>query len=380
MQLALLAIMLLTAGASSSWGQTYKLVKVTSQDEIVSGGLYVFEQGFTYGGVTTNYVINNEVKKFNTSTVALQTTNNYITTGLDGTQTYIWALEKQNNYFKMKNVSKDSYLYLNSSKTLSMSTSFTLWEFRIEENTSDVFNIVTNGNSENNNRYLGYIGTESYCHQYRTYTYPMVANLPGHITIYKLTDKEAVTVTTAGLATYVSTSALDYSNVEGLKAYKAKVSGNDVALTRVGQVPAGEGVLLRATNTLTENTTFDIPVASTVTSWSDNDFIPGTGESVATQNGSNYNYILNKVNGVVGFYKAAGNTVATNRAYLSTTATPGARGMVMTFDDDATSIVCLEDEALNHSQETVVYDLQGRRVNGDVKKGLYIVNGKKVIK
>ena len=367
MQLALLAIMLLTAGASSSWGQTYKLVKVTSQDEIVSGGLYVFEQK---GYVMIDIISSN----------SLQTTSSY-QTEIDGTQNYIWTIEGDNNSFKLKNINKSvnaCYLSYGGSSTnvcWNEKNKATSWSFT--PNNNDTFIIEDLKSSK---RYLGYTNPNSTV--YKAYTHSsdpsLDENTPYFITVYKLT--EAVTVTTAGLATYVSTSALDYSNVEGLKAYKAKVSGNDVALTRVGQVPAGEGVLLRATNTLTENTTFDIPVASTVTSWSDNDFIPGTGESVATQNGSNYNYILNKVNGVVGFYKAAGNTVATNRAYLSTTATPGARGMVMTFDDDATSIVCLEDEALNHSQETVVYDLQGRRVNGDVKKGLYIVNGKKVIK
>ena len=366
MQLALLAIMLLTAGASSSWGQTYKLVKVTSQDEIVSGGLYVFEQ--------RGYVMSNSV----TSDNGLNTLSEYESTGLGGKEKYIWTLENSNsaNCYYMKNISVNKYLKNTGSgnaKVYLEASASIAWKFTKQEN--ETFLIQ---NPSNENRILSYPRSDFFF--YKAYT--SAEEYLRSIVVYRLAPDtpEAVTVTTAGLATYVSTSALDYSNVEGLKAYKAKVNGNDVTLTRVDQVPAGEGVLLRATNTLTENTTFDIPVASTVTSWaaSDNDFIPGTGESVATQNGSNYNYILNKVNGVVGFYKAAGNTVATNRAYLSTTETPGARGMVMTFDDDATSIVCLEP--FDHSQETVVYDLQGRRINGDVKKGLYIVNGKKVIK
>ena len=31
-------------------------------------------------------------------------------------------------------------------------------------------------------------------------------------------------------------------------------------------------------------------------------------------------------------------------------------------------------------KDNVVYDLQGRKINNNAKKGLYIINGKKVVK
>ena len=34
---------------------------------------------------------------------------------------------------------------------------------------------------------------------------------------------------------------------------------------------------------------------------------------------------------------------------------------------------------LNHWQTDAIYDLQGRKVNGQLKKGLYMINGKKVV-
>ena len=192
---------------------------------------------------------------------------------------------------------------------------------------------------------------------------------------------EPISITAAGYATYVSDNDLDYSGVTGLKAYKAKVSGNSIAFTRVTTVPAGEGVLLRATSELAESTVFNIPVTTDVDAWaeSDNDFIRGTGATVATQVGSNYNYILSTKGGVVGFYNANGNTVANNRAYLSTTTAPKNNSRLSTtFDDDETTGINAVENVEQTMKDAVIYNLNGQRVVNPIK-GLYIVNGKKVI-
>ena len=152
-----------------------------------------------------------------------------------------------------------------------------------------------------------------------------------------------------------------------MKAYRATVSGTSIAFEKVTEVPSNEGVLLQGEGT------FVVPVKS-VAAWDDDDnaFVRGTGAEVATGSGP-YNYILNKVNGVVGFYKANGQVVGKNRAYLQS-ATEAAR-IAIGFDDAAGVDATLkESEKLNSE----VYDLQGRRVSKPVK-GLYIVNGKKMI-
>lgn len=179
-----------------------------------------------------------------------------------------------------------------------------------------------------------------------------------------------IDITDAGFATYVGDVDLDFTSVTGLKAYKATVTGTDIAFTKVTTVPAGEGVLLQG-----DEGTYIVPSTTGVAAWAadDNAFIAGTGAAVATGSGP-YNYILNKVGGVVGFYKAAGQTVATNRAYLQTT-TSQAR-IALNFDEDVTAI----NEA--KSQKPIAngqyFDLQGRRV-AQPTRGLYIVNGKKVV-
>lgn len=176
---------------------------------------------------------------------------------------------------------------------------------------------------------------------------------------------ETVAVSNAGFATYASDFGLDFSGLD-VKAYKATVSGTTITFGKVTEVPAGEGVLLQGEGT------FEVPVKS-VDAWAadDNAFVRGTGAAVATGDGP-YNYILNKVNGVVGFYKANGQTVAKNRAYLQST-TAAAR-ISLNFDEETTGI----SEVAKSDVSNKVFDLQGRHI-AQPTKGLYIMNGRKVL-
>lgn len=87
-------------------------------------------------------------------------------------------------------------------------------------------------------------------------------------------------------------------------------------------------------------------------------------------------YVLTVVNEKVGFYrKNASFKVYNNKAYLNVPGAAGARALYFEFDNGATGIV----ETENESEKMEIYDLAGRRVQ-KVQKGLYIVNGKKVLK
>lgn len=183
---------------------------------------------------------------------------------------------------------------------------------------------------------------------------------------------EEVVVGDGGYATFASDKNLDYSGISGLTAYKATVSGQTVTFASVTTVPAGEGVLLKGTGT------YIVPAVLSMGAWaeSDNAFKRGTGAAVATANGDGtYNYILNKVEGGMAFVKANGKTVATNRAYLTSTA--DAARIAINFDgEETTGVSQIVNSKLSDSQ---YFDLQGRRVSQPTK-GLYIVGGKKVIK
>ena len=194
-----------------------------------------------------------------------------------------------------------------------------------------------------------------------------------------LEEAVAVTVSDAGYATYVPSNDLDFSKTS-IKAYKVKVTDKGVAtMTEVEQVPADTPVLLYYEGGKTEN----IPVTTGAAAVSDNDLVAGTGVAVPTTDGAgNTNMILNNVGGNVGFYFANNKKVATNRAYLhfATSLAPDASApMMLLFDGETTGIS--DATRLNNKEQILnnnVYDLQGRKV-AQPTKGLYIMNGRKVV-
>ena len=93
-------------------------------------------------------------------------------------------------------------------------------------------------------------------------------------------------------------------------------------------------------------------------------------------------YVLakNTTTGKVGFFKVASGatvTCAANKCYL-TAPSASARAFYFDAEDVETGINAVEIEEATPTN-AVIYDLSGRRVQS-AKSGLYIVNGKKVIK
>lgn len=76
------------------------------------------------------------------------------------------------------------------------------------------------------------------------------------------------------------------------------------------------------------------------------------------------------------FVKAAYATVNPFRSYIKVAKSANAPATLIWTDDEATGISSLKADIQNGKAD--VYDLQGRRVLNPVR-GLYIVNGKKVI-
>ena len=163
-----LLVMLLTLTVSVEvWGATYKLTKVTS---VSAGEKYVFEQG--------GYVMNNSV-----SSSALQCTNSYKTTGLEGTEAYVWTLESATGGFYMKNVNKSQYLNNSSSTGVSFGSKSSIWKFTFTDG------IAVIQNTSNSNRFLGWNGTSS--HAYKAYATSNMSSssYPHDITVYKLEEE-----------------------------------------------------------------------------------------------------------------------------------------------------------------------------------------------
>ena len=193
------------------------------------------------------------------------------------------------------------------------------------------------------------------------------------------TNEATVTVSSVGYATFSSSKAFDFSQTD-ITVYKAQATGTSVTLTEVtdGIVPANTGVVLYAAG----GATATVPVTTTEssTTWEDNEMVANVVRAKVAKDGEDgkTNYILSKEDDGVGFYLAAsgGAYLPANRAYLSTSATGTGNAPFLGFDgNETTGINSVERGALSVEG---CYTLDGRRV-AQPTKGLYIVNGKKVL-
>ena len=188
------------------------------------------------------------------------------------------------------------------------------------------------------------------------------------------------TVTSVGYATFCNADYdLDFSSATDIEACKASVDAEGkITYTVVNTVAAGEGVLLRTKsgNAATES----IPVVASATANENNAFV-GIPEKVKLDQSTEYgytNYILSKVDDVLGFYKvnANGSWCNAGTAYLKVAdAVAPARGFFALWENETTGINAIAE---GNTIEGQAYNLNGQRV-AQPTKGLYIVNGKKVI-
>ena len=170
-------------------------------------------------------------------------------------------------------------------------------------------------------------------------------------------------------------SPVDLTLPVDVKAYKGTLTNNNtiLTLTKVDYVPANTGVILEYEGFSAE-TTLDFPILSTSNPIEGTSLSGTTAARSVSENSTTL--VLGKNGENWGIYKYSGTTLGGFKAYMEMPATPATpvKGFTFTFGDaDAIANVLNGDENVNE-----VYDLSGRRVNAPAR-GLYIVNGKKVV-
>lgn len=177
------------------------------------------------------------------------------------------------------------------------------------------------------------------------------------------------TIPTSGVGTFCSEFPLDFTGT-GVDAYI--ITGNIVEgaieATRVNDVvPARTGIIVKGTAGA-----HSINVSAAATANVDgNELVGVTAETTVNPATGNSYYVMNggKLHPVT-----TSGTISANHAYLKI-AEGGSAPLFLIFGDETTGI---NKVVLPTSNDGVFYDLQGRRV-AQPTKGLYIVNGKKVI-
>ncbi len=191
---------------------------------------------------------------------------------------------------------------------------------------------------------------------------------------YLVKTAESVTIGTSGFATFSSPYALNFGESDVTPYCASAAAGGTVTMTKLtDDIAANTGLFLKGDNGAD---TYVIPVVATAGSVPATNYLkPTTGENI--YNGSKFQYVYANQSAGYAFYKV-GSTLAPakGKAYLETAASAAGARMTIMFDDEVTGIENLTP-ALSEGKGAY-YDLQGRRV-AQPTKGLYIVNGRKVV-
>ena len=159
---------------------------------------------------------------------------------------------------------------------------------------------------------------------------------------------------------------------EGVEAYiVTAANAGYVTLTQIyNAVPANTGVILKGGSI---EATYDNYYSGAVAEVTGN-LLQGTMTNTYI---SEEAYVLGKVDGVIGLYKAlmtGGQWLNNaNKAYLPASVANGAASYSFRFGEGTTAIENVEVENV----VKVIYDLAGRRIEAITAPGIYIVNGVK---
>ncbi len=193
-----------------------------------------------------------------------------------------------------------------------------------------------------------------------------------------LTDSKGI-----GYATYYNE---DYDVIipDGIKAYWTDdVTDDIVTPTELdATIPAKTAVILRGAPT---NFAAADTVASTVESQFSTNLLHGQSTTgMLTQESGNYTYytLTTDTNGNIGFYWTSTNGAAfsskANNAWLAVPAGQS-NALSINFDDNDDTSGISSVKTSNYAEHDAIYTIQGVRINNINQKGIYIINGRKVL-
>lgn len=199
---------------------------------------------------------------------------------------------------------------------------------------------------------------------------------PSYWHVIEATDVE-IDMTAQGDKKYASAYLpFGVSNVAGATAYTGALNAeeNAIDMTATTSVPANTGFVLVGT---ADKATLTIGTADAI---SGTNALTGSNFNTALTDATRANYLVFGVNaGTVGFYTPSSSvpSIPANKAYINASAVTGS-AIALNFGNTVTGI---NAATINNGENNApIYDLSGRRVWAPVKGGLYIQNGKKLVK
>lgn len=190
--------------------------------------------------------------------------------------------------------------------------------------------------------------------------------------IEEVTSLPVSVSTTVNYGTLYTPVALSVP-AEGVEVYTGSINGEYLHLNPVsGTIPARTAVVFKYSDDIKTAGSLNFATAADVDPITGN-VLAGQANTVAASGITNPYTLQNPATGI-GFYPYNGENLNGFKAYMTRGTTP-VRGFLFEEDGTTTAINALETETQGTQ---TIYDLSGRRVS-KAQKGLYIVNGKKMI-
>ena len=176
---------------------------------------------------------------------------------------------------------------------------------------------------------------------------------------------------------YMSTFSATYPTVapEGVTAYYATKDGEYVVLHAIAEgkaIPANTGVILVSEE---GGNAVMLPAAGEDVANVTGNLLVGTAGAAKNMTDIANAYLLTGGAQGAGFYRCSGGTLAAGKAYLQLESAQQAVRLRLGKQEGTTDI---ESTVLESQVPALIYDLTGRPVE-KMEKGIYIVNGKKVV-
>ncbi len=181
---------------------------------------------------------------------------------------------------------------------------------------------------------------------------------------------QSIAITDAKYATCVTKTNLDFAGTDVTAYTVSEIGATTITLAKAEKVVAGQAVIVSAA----AGGTYEIPTTTEEVSAVTNEMEFSDADTEVTE-ANTYYVVANGANGV-GFYPVNVNTtIAAGKGFVKVEANNAKGFMGFGFDGETTGI----SEVKTAVDKTVeIYNLNGQRVAAPAK-GLYIMNGKKVI-
>ena len=267
-----------------------------------------------------------------------------------------WYLKVEDDKYLCAVSSDKNYIGTTATKTNEAKATITI-------NASGEATIVFQGsNTKNNLRYNYNSGTPRFT------CYGSTSTMEKPV-IYRYANVNTFDITIGATGYKTLISAVSATLPAGVTAYKAvSTNAGKIQLTSVASIKAGSAYVLKGTAstdyTLTVTDTPEEPTGNIL--------------EVSDENTTNGVYVLANGTSGPGFYKWAGGVLGAGRAIVPASAVTSAHDFLgFDFDGETTGVADVTNTNLTNNTNEF-YNLAGQRV-AKPTKGLYIMNGRKVI-